>query len=319
MRNTLILLALSAAAGGIWYGTQSFELRGLDQLQLVPRGAEPAPAPAPVAKAPLPVARSALRLATFNVSGLDESRLANARVREIVAQVLSRFDLVALEAVRARNQGPVVRLVELLNAAGRQYDYAIAPAVQTEAVEQYSAFVFDTTAVEVDRLSVDTVETIGARLVNKPLVGQFRARGPAPTEAFTFRLLAVAVGAGEAQAELPLVAAAYRSLRDRKQEEDDLLLVGTFNADRPQMDEFERSLGLSSAIDSMPTTTRGTSIADNVVFQRRATAEFTGRSGVVDLLREFNLSMPEALEISEHLPVWAEFSVYEGGQPGMTR
>ena len=33
-------------------------------------------------------------------------------------------------------------------------------------------------------------------------------------------------------------------------------------------------------------------------------------------MREFELTMPGALEVSEHLPVWAEFSVYEGGQPG---
>jgi hypothetical protein len=26
--------------------------------------------------------------------------------------------------------------------------------------------------------------------------------------------------------------------------------------------------------------------------------------------------MPGAMEVSEHLPVWAEFSVYEGGQAG---
>ena len=33
-------------------------------------------------------------------------------------------------------------------------------------------------------------------------------------------------------------------------------------------------------------------------------------------MRECDLSMQAALEVSEHLPVWAEFSVYEGGQPG---
>jgi hypothetical protein len=26
--------------------------------------------------------------------------------------------------------------------------------------------------------------------------------------------------------------------------------------------------------------------------------------------------MAEAMEVSEHLPIWAEFSVYEGGQAG---
>ena len=33
-------------------------------------------------------------------------------------------------------------------------------------------------------------------------------------------------------------------------------------------------------------------------------------------LREFNLTLDQAIEISDHFPIWAEFSIYEGGQPG---
>ena len=48
----------------------------------------------------------------------------------------------------------------------------------------------------------------------------------------------------------------------------------------------------------------------------RATVEFTGRAGVFDFVREFNLTEQQALEVSDHFPIWAEFSSYEGGQPG---
>ncbi|NQU20625.1 MAG: hypothetical protein HQ567_05030 [Candidatus Nealsonbacteria bacterium] len=47
------------------------------------------------------------------------------------------------------------------------------------------------------------------------------------------------------------------------------------------------------------------------MFNRQKTAEFTGTGGVFDLLAEFGLSMDEAIEVSDHLPVWAEFSVRE--------
>src|SRR5204863_6411769 len=55
---------------------------------------------------------------------------------------------------------------------------------------------------------------------------------------------------------------------------------------------------------------------DNLVFDRTATQEFLGRSGVFDFLREYNLSEAQAKQVSDHLPVWAEFSIYEGGVPG---
>lgn len=327
MKHVVISLVLAALGGGLWYGYQQWEFRGLDQIQLVRRGTAPAAAPAAPA-APSPAAepagppavlRPAVRIAAFNLARFDDARLASPRVREILGQVLSRFDLTAVLEVRARNQGLLVRLVEQLNAAGRRYDYAVAPAVQSEVVEQYSAFIYDTAAIDVDRFSVDVIEQVGGRLSNKPLVGMFRARGPAADEAFTFRLLAVAVDPNQVESELALAATAYRAVRDRYAEEDDLILLGTLNGDAAQMEQFQQSLGLYAAIDNLPTTTRGTGIADNLVFLRRATAEFTGRAGVVDLMREFNLSMQEAMEISEHLPVWAEFSVYEGGQLGQPK
>ena len=39
--------------------------------------------------------------------------------------------------------------------------------------------------------------------------------------------------------------------------------------------------------------------------------EHTGTCGVFDPMAEFGLPLDEALEVSDHLPVWAEFSVRE--------
>jgi hypothetical protein len=82
------------------------------------------------------------------------------------------------------------------------------------------------------------------------------------------------------------------------------------------MGDLGRLSNVAWAISGVPTNVRGTKLYDNIVYHSLATGEFTGRAGVFDFLREFNLNQDEALEISDHLPVWAEFSVYEGGQPG---
>ena len=74
--------------------------------------------------------------------------------------------------------------------------------------------------------------------------------------------------------------------------------------------------GLSAAVSDTPTTIRGTQPVDNILFDPRATTEFTGRSGVLDLMREYELTWREVSEVSVHLPVWAEFSSSEGGQSG---
>ena len=99
-------------------------------------------------------------------------------------------------------------------------------------------------------------------------------------------------------------------------EEDDVILLGDLEADSDHLGRLAGIPAITAAVTGIPTTTRGTLMADNILFDRRATIEFTGRSGVMDLIRELDLTPQAALEVSEHLPVWAEFSAYEGGQAG---
>lgn len=260
--------------------------------------------------------RSTFRIATFNVGGLDEGKLSNARIGDILSRLLPRFELVAVQGLRGKNQGVPVRLVEQINAlSGRQYDFATCPTQQRDGIEHYSAFIFDKAAVEIDRSTVHFVEE-QRRFRHKPLVGSFRARGPKPAEAFTFTLVAVETDPEKAGVELDLLADVFRAVRDDGRNEDDIIMLGDFQADDNHLGRLGKVLGITAAISDTPSTTRGTRLADNLLFDRRATSEFTGRAEVFDTMREFELTMQAAADISDHLPVWAEFSVFEGGPRG---
>ena len=159
-------------------------------------------------------------------------------------------------------------------------------------------------------------KTPAGHLNRRPLVTTFRARGANPSEAFTFTLINVYVDTENAGDDSDVLEAVYDAASQRLQGEDDLILLGTLRADAKKLAWLEKRFRLTAVITNVPTTTRGTQIADNILLPRPAAVEYTGRSGVLDLLSEFGLSMQETLEVSENLPVWAEFSVYEGGQPG---
>ena len=73
---------------------------------------------------------------------------------------------------------------------------------------------------------------------------------------------------------------------------------------------------MNFALEGVPTTSHGTAMLDNIVMPVKATDEFNGRAGVFDFLRQYNLSIEQAHQVSDHLPVWAEFYANEGGQPG---
>jgi hypothetical protein len=74
--------------------------------------------------------------------------------------------------------------------------------------------------------------------------------------------------------------------------------------------------GITWLISGVPTNTRQTKLYDNIVFHKPSTPEFTGRAGVFDIMREYNLCMDQAIEVSDHLPIWGEFSIYENGRAG---
>jgi len=321
MSKAVLVVLVVAGAFGIWYFYNNYEIqRQQDQLIIKPLATQSADEP-PTAeqqsdRPPVDRQRNRIRIASFNLGFLDRNKLSKRHVAGHLASLARRFDILAVQDIHARNQEVLVGLVEQINCPGRHYDFATSPSVGRDPVEQYSAFLFDRASVEIDRRTVSTVVDPDGRLSRKPLVASFRVRGPDAAEAFTFTLVNVHTDPDRIAVELELLDNVFRAVRDDGRNEDDIILLGDLGADDRYLGRLAEPLNITCSISGVPSTTRGNRLSDNILFNRRATIEFTGRSGVVDLMRELNLSMQQALEISDHLPVWAEFSVYEGGQAG---
>jgi len=309
---------LIAAVVAGWYLLTHYEVRGIDSVSVKPRSGDRSDGPQAAEEEPLPVppGRKTIRIATINLGPLDQHKLSKRHVVDRLSQVIRRFDVVAIQDIRARDQGILVQFVEQINSEGRHYDFAVPPSVGRDPVREYSAFLFDRATVQIDRSTLCPVVDPAGRLRHEPLAASFLARGPSEQEAFTFTLINVHTDASRAVAELDLLDDVFRAVRDDGRGEDDVIMLGDLGADDRHLGQLGQVPSITWAIADVPSTTRGTRLVDNVLFDRRATSEFTGRSGVVDLIREFELSMRQAVEISDHLPVWAEFSVYEGGQAG---
>jgi len=236
----------------------------------------------------------------------------------VIVAILKNFDLIAIQEVRAVSQDVVPQLAALLNADGKyHYDYAIGPRLgRTSSKEQY-AFVFDQASIEIDRNQLYTVDDPDRLLHRPPLVGWFRARGPAPQQAFTFSLVTMHTDPDEVDLELDVLDNVFYKVRDDGRNEDDVIMLGDFNASETNLRQLGQIAGLVKVVSGQtPTNTLHNAQYDNILFDRTATSEFTGRGGVYDFLRDYNLTLERAKHVSDHLPVWAEFSVYEGGRQG---
>ncbi len=259
-----------------------------------------------------------IRIATFNIQVFGQAKLRKESVMRILAQIIRRFDVVAIQEIRSKRQNVLPRLLEYVNADGSQYDYVIGPRLgRSSSAEQY-AFVFNTRTIQVDRSTVRTVIDRQDRLHREPLVALFRVRGPPPEEAFTFMLVNIHTDPDEVPQELEALAQVLQTIRRTPHPltgtmEDDVILLGDLNTDAQHLGALGRFPWLMAALEHQPTNTRKTHQYDNILFHREATIEFTGRAGVLDVQKEFGLTLKQALEVSDHLPVWAQFSAYEGG------
>lgn len=304
--NLLILVAVALAA--VFFFSR-FKIEGLNSLRFAPvdasgEGGDPARR------------GEGLRIASFNIQVFGTSKLDKPKVANTLAKIVREFDIVAIQEVRSNEQDLIPRFVEMVNQTGRKYDYVIGPRVgRTNDKEQF-AFLFDRESVEVDRTQLYTIDDPYDRISHEPLVAWFRVRGPAQDKAFTFSLVNVHVDPNDAANEIAVLHEIYRVVRDDGRREDDVILAGDFQADAETLAQSIGFSGITWAVSSGTTDTRSTKLTDNLVFASGATIEYVGRQGTFDFMRKYNMTLEQALEVSDHLPVWAEFSVYEGGQPG---
>jgi deoxyribonuclease-1-like protein len=310
-KNTPLLLIIALLLGGGYL----FRDQLPEWLRNLSLGGPATTLTSTTAPPPRMNATGTIRVASFNIQVFGEAKLNNPEVMSIIVEILKNFDVIAIQEVRAQ-QDVCAALVQMLNRDGRyQYDYVIGPRLgRTSSKEQY-AFIFDMATIEVDRTQLYTVEDPHDLLHREPLVGWFRARGPQPHEAFTFTLVNVHTDPDEVDRELDVLDDVFIAVRDDQRQEDDVIMLGDFNAHNTKLGELGRLPGLVCVVNNTHTNTRGDKQYDNILFNRIATTEFVGRGGVFDFLRQYNLTLEQALAVSDHLPVWAEFSVYEGGRP----
>ncbi len=252
-----------------------------------------------------------LLIATFNIQVFGESKLGKPEVVDVLAQVVRHFDIVAIQEVRAKSDDILPRFISAINADGSRYSYLIGPRLgRSVSTEQY-AFVYDTTRVEHDPASVGTVQDPDDLLHREPMVARFRPRTNAPDNAFSFWLVNTHTDPDEVGQEVDALADVFQAMQGASPYEDDVILLGDLNANEKQLGRLGQLPGISYVVRNAMTNTRQNKAYDNIIFDGPATSEYTGRWGVVDIERVFGLTRDQALKVSDHLPVWAEFQIWE--------
>ncbi len=258
----------------------------------------------------------ALRIASFNLHNYGIVKSKRFHVMEAYAKIIRQFDLVAIQGIRTEDSNVIAALLDQVNKQGGNYGILTSPRLGRQVPPLQYAFIFDTRRIQpVDKPYV--VADPEGLLQRPPFVGWFRAIGPPPDQALTFSLVNWLIDASVAETESRHLVNVYQAVRQDGRQEDDVIIAGTVQFDPNELTPVLAGSNLQCLIRSVPTVVDGNWQPDNLIVDSQATVEFSGRSGNYDFLREFNLNVAQSLEISEHLPIWAEFFREEGRSSGL--
>ena len=314
--NFGLVLGLCGLLAGVWLSGCDFEKLAKDIAEGARKGSSPTASIPPGSQENLGKTRTTIAVGTFNIQVFGQSKLENPNVMKVLAQIVRRFDVLAIQELRSKEQDVIPRFLELINADGSRFDYIIGPRLGRTASKEQYVYLYDANRLEVLPGSVYTADDPDDRLHREPLVATFRVRDAQKPDPFTFTLINIHTDPDETEWELDALDDVFIAVQRDRIREDDVILLGDLNVDEYHLGELGRLPGMAWTIAGQPTNTRGTETYDNILFNRRATVEYTGRAGVLNVQQEFGLSLEEALDVSDHLPVWAAFHATENAQIG---
>lgn len=258
-----------------------------------------------------PAWKPALRIGTMNITDLSLAKYQDEQVANVMREFGRQCDLVAVQGLQANQREVLVAWIAELEKHDLTYDYLIGPVVGRGNQQRQFAFIYNKTKLETDPSQLYTLQDPQDLLTFDPLIAWFRVRGVDPTRAFTFSLANLELtdpALGKEQGLLPDIV---QSIRNDGRREDDIILIGSFEC---AADEIRLCHdGWFGALGNAPTDPSFQKRRDNILLNTRATEEFRGNGEVFDFLRAYNLTVQQAISVSQHLPAWGEFSALEGG------
>ena len=250
-----------------------------------------------------------IRIGSFNANGFNDSKMKDAKTVSVMADIIRQFDVVALQEFDSSNAFALKRFVKQLNASGRDFEILRGTGQAGLANHQQAAILYDASTIELESSQYYHINDPDHVLDRDPLVAWFRTR--ANEGAFTFTLVNVHLTSQGDQPEVSQISQIFRAVRNDGRGEDDVILAGDFGISGFQLNQLAVSQGLQAVNVDVPTDTSSTNQLDNFLLDPLATSEFTGESGVFDFLKLFNFTLEQAMFVSDHMPVWAEFEVFE--------
>ncbi|MDD4299938.1 MAG: endonuclease/exonuclease/phosphatase family protein, partial [Methanomicrobium sp.] len=231
-----------------------------------------------------------INAAAFNIQVFGTSKAAKDDVMDILAKVVRKYDIIAVQEIRDSSETALVKLVELVNSDGSSYSYFVSERLgRTSSKEQY-AIIYNTKKVEPIGVPFTYPELLNTDPFHRePYIGSFKSvKG-----IFNATFVVIHTDPDEAKEEIDALYEVAEFARTILPGDEAVVVMGDFNADGSYFNEDSytpmKSEGYTWIIgNSLDTTTGATDCTYDRIVITGDDSFYTGTSGVMRFDTEYS-------------------------------
>ena len=247
-------------------------------------------------------------IASFNAMRLGEKE----KNYEVMAKVLSNFDLIGIEEVM-HEKGLKKLKAHLIKLTGEKWEYIISEnSVGSEGYREYYGYIYRKEKFQEVRKLGFYKEKNENEFMREPYGAYFKSGN------FDFVYVISHSIFGDKETQRLIEASNYINVYEyflKESGESDIIIAGDFNvpADSQAFRNLSERAGVSYLLSpgENPTTLsdeRLVSSYDNFFINKEKTREFLKNSGVYNFVKSDNYAIIKKY-ISDHLPIFSEYSI----------
>ena len=251
-----------------------------------------------------------IKIASFNIQVFGRSKSAKVEVMEVLADIISQFDIVAIQEIRDKTGKAIKDLEVAVDSLGENYDFILGPRLgRSNSKEQYAYF-YRVSTIRAGE-SYTYIETGDDIIHREPLIAKFFSK----KADFDFVLITSHVDPDDVVLELQVFPSIVADAKNHFGGETEIMILGDLNADCSYFDE-DMNIELRNnqnyawlITNDMDTNVAGASCAyDRIIVTSAMNSKFTGEAGVLRFDEIYELDC-EPKQVSDHYPVYGVFKI----------
>jgi endonuclease/exonuclease/phosphatase family metal-dependent hydrolase len=251
------------------------------------------------------------KIAAFNIQIFGQAKSQKQDVMTVLGDVVREFDVVLIQEIRDASEETIPNFVEAINQMeGPDYSFIRSERVGRTSSKEAYAYIYNSETVQFIQGSDYVYNDVDDVFEREPYIAGFKAGN------FDFVLVGIHVKPDDAYNEIGNLSLVVSSIQTVSPNENDIIVMGDFNADGSYFDEDDTSNPFKASeynwliSNDMDTMVKTDYTYDRiVVLDSTLNHEYDGGSAQVFYFDQvYGLSNQTFVsEVSDHYPVFAQY------------